>query len=878
MRRDFVRRVVSVTLSRIGYNVGCYPQLYVAISFILSIVFATGVLNISPSKDIEYLYVPSDARIKTDRAAIESIFSTNKSECDYRRLSRFEGTVAIQVTSKYENSMLEETILEEVIKLDKIIRNVSFLWNNAFVRYEDICCKPDGITCHENYVLSFKGKADDMKKGIHNVKYPVDKIRGNVVVSGFELGGVTINKENMVRDFKAIRLYYPLESATEEKKDMALKWEESLLETLTKVNLNNIEVYKFLSQSVNNEINRIGESIFSIMVISAPIMLIFAAVSCLSTDVLCSKPWLGIAGCVSPFISTVAAFGLLTYCKVNYFALNAIILFLMLGIGVDDSFILLAAWRRTDVKASVPDRMKEAYAEAAVSITITSLTNFFAFCMGFMTPYNCIHIFSAYSALAIIFDYIYQLLFFGGLMALDGYREKHKLHSIFCWPVKQNYPNNENGVYLKSTNKKKKDNIFMAFFGNVLGGILGKPIIKIIVILAFFVYLAGAIYCMRFIQEGSDVVKFFPYFSYVFEYISIEDKFFHNYTHQVQVVVNQTLDYSNVTVQNDIEEFLQSFESAPFTSDSSTTESWLREFLAFTKSPVAEFSLSGYNLSDSEDFLNAFRNVFLKMKIATRFRNDVVFNKEGDKITASRFLISSYDDKTGDDKKTFFRNVRKIGENSKFSTIIFNFRFMYYELYSNILSNCLKAICSAGGTVIIVFIIFTPNILFLLSITITVVSIQVGLIGYMSLWNVSIETTALITLVMCTGFCVDYTVHMSYIFINCKNKTPNEKIKSSLYASGYPVLQGCISTILGVSIAYFGPSEPFLIFSKILMLMAIFALFHSLILLPVVLSILDSISFSFLKKKRHKLECNDNHTNELDFLKSQNINLQGHEV
>ncbi|XP_067131609.1 patched domain-containing protein 3-like [Centruroides vittatus] len=797
MKHEILRKIVSVTLSRIGYNVGCYPQIYIAIPFIFSIVFATGLLNISSVKDIEYIYLPSDASSRSDRTAIESIFPANTSHCDYSRISKFEAAIVL-VTSRNETSILEETIIEEVIKLDEIIRNVSFLWNNAFVRYEDLCCRTDENTCHENFALSLKGKTNDIKNRLYKIKYPIDKIEGKLIISGFEFGGVTVDDENMLIDSKALRLYYQLDHTTEEKKEIALKWEETLLEILSKINMNHIKIYKVLTQSVNNEIDRLSENVLSLIIIIAPIMLIFSAVSCLSTDALRSKFWLGVAGCASPFLATVATFGLLIYCKMEYASLNVIIIFLMLGIGVDDSFVLIASWRRTDVNDPVPNRMKEAYAEAAVSITITSLTNLLAFSTGFITPYKCIHIFSAYSAVAIAFDYIYQLFFFGGLMALDGYREKYELHSVFCWPIKRIHQKIENRKKITST-RNKEENIFMAFFGNILGEMLGKPIVKTIVIVLFIIYLTGAICCVRFIREGGNLSIFFPHISYMFEYVTFEYKYFSNYSHQVQIVINQTLDYSNVTVQNDVEDLLQSFESAPFMSDSSTTESWLREFLAFTKSPVAKFSLSGYNLSNSEDFLTAFKNVFLKIKIASRLKNDVIFNEEGDKIIASRFLVSSYDNKAGIDEQLFLQTLKKVADNNKIPVIIYHLKFMFYELYTNIFSNCIKAICSAAGTVILVFILFTPNILFILSVAITIVSIQIGLIGYMSLWNVTVNTSTLITLVMCTGFCVDYTVHTAYAFINCENKTPNQKISSSLYAAGYPVLQGCLSTILGVS-------------------------------------------------------------------------------
>ena len=57
------------------------------------------------------------------------------------------------------------------------------------------------------------------------------------------------------------------------------------------------------------------------------------------------------------------------------------------GVGVDNMFILISAWRRTDVegllsldmKKRVEVRMSETMKEAALSITITSLTNILAF-------------------------------------------------------------------------------------------------------------------------------------------------------------------------------------------------------------------------------------------------------------------------------------------------------------------------------------------------------------------------------------------------------------------------------------------------------------------------------------------------------------------
>ena len=46
--------------------------------------------------------------------------------------------------------------------------------------------------------------------------------------------------------------------------------------------------------------------------------------------------------------------------------------FLFQGVGIDDMFVMIASWRKTDHYASAENRMPEAFAEAAISITITS--------------------------------------------------------------------------------------------------------------------------------------------------------------------------------------------------------------------------------------------------------------------------------------------------------------------------------------------------------------------------------------------------------------------------------------------------------------------------------------------------------------------------
>jgi len=107
--------------------------------------------------------------------------------------------------------------------------------------------------------------------------------------------------------------------------------------------------------------------------------------------------------------------------------------FIYKGIGIDDAFVLTAAWRRTNTTDSVPKRLAETFAEASVSITITSLTDMLSFYVGIATPLPAIQMFSIYAGTTVLFIYLWQLFIFGGCMALSGQHEQDNRHGLFCW-------------------------------------------------------------------------------------------------------------------------------------------------------------------------------------------------------------------------------------------------------------------------------------------------------------------------------------------------------------------------------------------------------------------------------------------------------------
>ena len=87
-------------------------------------------------------------------------------------------------------------------------------------------------------------------------------------------------------------------------------------------------------------------------------------------------------------------------------------------------------------------------------------------------------------------------------------------------------------------------------------------------------------------------------------------------------------------------------------------------------------------------------------------------------------------------------------------------------------------------------------------------------------------------------FSVDFSAHISYHFMQHQNKSPEERVRECMYALGLPILQGAISTSLGVLGLAFTSSYIFETFFKMTSLAVALGVLHGIVFLPVLLSIM----------------------------------------
>lgn len=147
---------------------------------------------------------------------------------------------------------------------------------------------------------------------------------------------------------------------------------------------------------------------------------------------------LPMAGIYSALFGLSSAFGLLSLIGFKNCNLSFTAPFLVIGVGIDDMFIIYSAYmnclreskvgRYQDIDLS--DLISKTMMRSGVSITITSLTDFSAFMVGLIADFPSVQIFCAYIGVSILFCYLYQLTIFAGFLCVHTVRIK-KVNKIY---------------------------------------------------------------------------------------------------------------------------------------------------------------------------------------------------------------------------------------------------------------------------------------------------------------------------------------------------------------------------------------------------------------------------------------------------------------
>jgi predicted RND superfamily exporter protein len=150
-----------------------------------------------------------------------------------------------------------------------------------------------------------------------------------------------------------------------------------------------------------------------------------------------SRLLLGATCIFTVLCSLVIALGVTTYLSVPTTVLAPLVIFVLLGIGVDDIIIITSAFEHAVAEhplLPLHQQVGEALRDAGYAISITSLTSFVAFIFASFVDFPAISYFCYTGACGVVAVFVLQLTFFAGCLTYDERRVRSSRYDVcFCF-------------------------------------------------------------------------------------------------------------------------------------------------------------------------------------------------------------------------------------------------------------------------------------------------------------------------------------------------------------------------------------------------------------------------------------------------------------
>eukprot|EP00081_Caenorhabditis_elegans_P000508 NP_001021730.1 PaTched Related family [Caenorhabditis elegans] len=617
-----------------------YPWPFIIIPLIITICLSMGIiLNFKIVRGVNYLYAPLNATWKTE----EAVFGENWAKDDDhfypgKDILRRQGIYLI-VNAKDGGNVLRQEYAQDFLKILDWILNVKLLSSAGRIfTYKDVCLHFQNdcfSNPHAKLLANIYSK--NHQNSMFNITYPI--YRSTYATEPIDiskvLGNVSLDYDGHVENASAWLILYQLKN---EKWQLSRDFEDGLAEKIQSGEAPSelLNLYYFHSATFDQELEKENRRLTPKFSITFSVLIIFAIMTTFTIkfmkfktenginqypviDWVLSKPLLGICGVLVTMCAIISSTGLLMLFNVTFVDMCTVMPFLSLTIGIDDTFLMLAAWHETDRNLPYEKRIEKAMRHAAVSISITSLTDALAFLIGSIAPLPAVIYFCYYSSAAILFIFLYVLTMFVAVLALQGRREEDLKHSVTGMKtidldsdyetastrqlllkmgsrvsVKADEENNNNNNEKSIENIQKIDNRmwYQRFFEDQYAPFISNSKISILSFLIYLAYLAAAFYGVKHLKIGFDFVvtvvltikyKVLQLINIVQEdsasrvFLEVREQLFPEDTKLMDIAVMNSPNFSNPEERFNFMEVLSEFESTWCSEGRESTQFWFFE-------------------------------------------------------------------------------------------------------------------------------------------------------------------------------------------------------------------------------------------------------------------------------------------------------------
>ena len=406
-----LHRFVGKGFDKWGRIVYKRPVPVLVVSLILSLLLMAGFMKYSVYGQAERLFYPQDSQVFQDLERVEDNF--------YYYVQNEE----FIVVGRENTNVLDKDTFQIAYDIHQHILKVKGLDEFCLQNAKNNCLSidPFGIFPGNNFQnvsqKLFSALLDDslvMSNGL-SAKRNFPQIFGN-----FRSNPITGTVESNV-----LRVSYPVKFAQtrslyERNKKVERKIIDYLKRKQSEVGANELSLAYNTVRGIDDSISQNTKDNFSLITVSIGSMILFCALGMLNLrHKIKSHVLLSLMGIVAVIFGIGAGFGLGLLIGQPYVGFIGVLPFLVLGIGIDDMFIIIHHLDHQPSSLQGPDRLGAALKQAGFSILMTTLTDMVAFVIGTVSTFPAVQIFCTFAFLSILFSFLMILTFWLAVVAFD---------------------------------------------------------------------------------------------------------------------------------------------------------------------------------------------------------------------------------------------------------------------------------------------------------------------------------------------------------------------------------------------------------------------------------------------------------------------------
>ncbi|MBN3298946.1 PTHD1 protein, partial [Amia calva] len=865
MLRQVIHRGLKSSFYWLGLFVSRHPVFFLTVPAVLTIIFGSTVLSrFKTETDLEILVAPTHSLAKIERTLANSLFPIDQSKhklySDLHTPGRYGRLILL---SKSGANILE--LADQVLQVHRAVLdlrvnykrfNYTFAHLCVMSHRDKKCLLDDIITILEDIRQAAFSNSTPSRV---QVSYPNTTLKdGRISFIGHQLGGVTLvpnSRDHQVKFARAVQITYYLHNYGSASQDViSEKWESefcTLIHRLAPVN-EHLYIQSLTSFSLWRDFHKTGVLAKSEVLVSLVLVLLAATISSSMRDCLRGKPFLGLLGVLTICIANVTAAGIFFISDGKYNSTLLGIPFFAMGHGTKGVFELLAGWRRTRENLPFKERVADAFADVMVCYTMTSSLYIITFGMGAspFTNIESVKIFCQNMCVTILVNYFYVFSFYGSCLVFAGQLEQNRYHSVFCCKIPSAEYLERQPTWFKTMMRDGHDlsthhdsipyqnHFIQHFLREHYTEWITNTYVKPFVVILYLIYASFSFMGCLQISDGSNIVNLLASDSPSVSYALTQQKYFSNYSPVIGFYIYEPIDYWNTTVQDHLKTLGHGFNKI----------SWIDHYFQYLK-------VVNISASTKSDFITVLQSSFLRKPEFQHFKEDIIFSKTGDDIDiiASRmYMVARTTEKTREEVVELLDRLRPLSLINSIKFIVFNPTFVFMDRYS---SSVISPILTSGFSVLIVliltfFLVIHPLGNFWLILTVT--SVELGVLGLMTLWNVDMDSISILCLIYTLNFAMDHCAPHLYTFVLATEHTRTQCIKISLEEHGAAIFQNTCCFLIGLMPLVFVPSNLTFTLFKCSLLTAGCTVLHCFVILPVFLTFFPPSKKRHKKKKRAK--------------------------